>query len=102
MLVALGQVAPKIQPLLCQNLEKFWKKILHLLLRNLMRHNRLVWLHRFHPHHWLMFDKLTNGVSPQMPNQTHPLQAEVERLYTVKENVTKFHREVVMGKIIFH
>ncbi|KAM0005249.1 hypothetical protein Hdeb2414_s0215g00836081 [Helianthus debilis subsp. tardiflorus] len=41
-----------------------------------------------------MFDNLTNEVSPQMPNQTHPLQAEVERLYTVKENVTKFHREM--------
>ncbi|KAI3826483.1 hypothetical protein L1987_00531 [Smallanthus sonchifolius] len=35
------------------------------------------------------FDNLTNQVS----SQTNPLLAEVERLYTVKDNVTKFHQE---------
>ncbi|KAI3683515.1 hypothetical protein L1987_84021 [Smallanthus sonchifolius] len=40
-----------------------------------------------------MFDNLTNQVNPQMPTPTDPLQAEVERLYTVRDSVTKFHQE---------
>ncbi|KAF5822791.1 putative DNA helicase [Helianthus annuus] len=40
-----------------------------------------------------MFDKLINGMSPQMQDQTDPLQAEIEWLYTEKDNVTKFHQE---------
>ncbi|KAI3826484.1 hypothetical protein L1987_00532 [Smallanthus sonchifolius] len=40
-----------------------------------------------------MFDNLTNQVNPQMPTLTDPLQVEVERLYTVRDNVTKFHQE---------
>ncbi|KAL8204736.1 hypothetical protein R6Q57_010359 [Mikania cordata] len=41
-----------------------------------------------------MFDNLPNRLSSQMSNQTDPLQAEVERLYTVKENVAKLHQEM--------
>ncbi|KAI7731907.1 hypothetical protein M8C21_027228 [Ambrosia artemisiifolia] len=41
-----------------------------------------------------MFDNIPSQVSPQMSNQTHPLQAEVERLYTVKDNVTKLYQEM--------
>ncbi|KAD5803452.1 hypothetical protein E3N88_14812 [Mikania micrantha] len=40
-----------------------------------------------------MFDNLVNEFSSQMPSQTNPLQAELERLYTVKDNVTKFHQQ---------
>ncbi|KAI3683530.1 hypothetical protein L1987_84036 [Smallanthus sonchifolius] len=36
-----------------------------------------------------MFDNLINQVS----SQTNPLLVEVERIYTVKDNVTKFHQE---------
>ncbi|KAL8262995.1 hypothetical protein R6Q59_024344 [Mikania micrantha] len=41
-----------------------------------------------------MFDNLPNRVSSQMSNQTDPLQAEVERLNIVKENVAKLHQEM--------
>ncbi|KAL8262996.1 hypothetical protein R6Q59_024345 [Mikania micrantha] len=41
-----------------------------------------------------MFDNLVNEFISQMPSQTNPLQAEVERLYTVKDNVTKFHQQM--------
>ncbi|KAK9058602.1 hypothetical protein SSX86_023444 [Deinandra increscens subsp. villosa] len=40
-----------------------------------------------------MFDNLTIRVNSQMPNQTDPLQVEVERLKTVRDNVAKFQQE---------
>ncbi|XP_076903363.1 uncharacterized protein LOC143558402 [Bidens hawaiensis] len=41
-----------------------------------------------------MFDNLANRLNPQITNQTDPLQAEVDRLYFIRETISKSYQEV--------